>query len=167
MYRASAPTVPLAARPSLTSIAVTFVLTRTVAPCSASLRTAAVPCDLAQRQGRDANIGGARVCEQAGLHDLGGQRKGCVITGNVDRRDREQVPQRPAGALVLAMAGEEVSEADLVGGFGTGIHSAQREDCLANPSPFRQGDKGISGQRGEQVQGRRAADAGAAGRGAY
>ena len=124
------------------------------AGASVSLRAAAVPwISPSGRAGRRCRQRPRRPASRSARPWP--RARGSVVTGHVDRRDREQVPQRPAGALVLAVAGEPVSEADLVGGFGGGIHFAHREDCLANASCSDNEYKGIACQRGKEVQGRR------------
>src|SRR5208282_4802914 len=70
-----------------------------------------VAVQLAQRPGGYADVGGVVPAEQAGLHHGGGQRQRSVVTGDVQGRNREQVPQGTTGPLALAPGGEPVTEA--------------------------------------------------------
>ena len=93
------------------------------------------------------------LAEQAGLHHGGGERQGGVVAGDVQRGDGEQVPERPAGPLGLAVGGEPVTETLRVGRRVGRVEARAWRGRGGKPGPFGQGKKRIPGQRGQHMQG--------------
>ena len=97
---------------------------------------ARVAVQFAQRQRGDADVGRVVLAEQAGLDHHGGQRQRGVVAGDVQRRDGEQVPQRPAGPLALPPPGEPVAEALRVRRRVGRVDEAHRQRGASHRGPF-------------------------------
>ena len=59
----------------------------------------------------DPDVGRVPAGQQSGLHHGGGERQVRVVSGDVERGDREQIPQRPPGMFALPVGGQPVTEA--------------------------------------------------------
>ena len=70
-----------------------------------------LPVQIAERHRGDADIRRVPAGQQGGLHHGGGERQVRVVPGDVQRGDREQVPQRPPGMFALPVGGQPVTEA--------------------------------------------------------
>ena len=70
-----------------------------------------LPVQVAQRHRGDPDVRRVPAREQGGLHHGGGERQVRVVSGDVQRGNREQVPQRPPGMFALPVSGQPVTEA--------------------------------------------------------
>ena len=70
-----------------------------------------LPVQVTERHRGDPDVRRVPAGQQGGLHHGGGERQVRVIPGDVERGDREQVPQCPPGMFALPVGGQPVTEA--------------------------------------------------------
>ena len=111
-----------------------------------------VAVQLAQRERGDPDVGRVVLAEQAGLDHHGGQRQRGVVARDVQRRDGEQVPQRPAGPLVLPPLGEPVAEPLRVRRRVGRVDAAHGQRRASHRHPFGEGKKRIPAEGRQHMQ---------------
>ena len=146
--------------PAAGLMAFTLALILTCAPRLASSSAVALSVQVAERHGRDADVGGVLGAEQRRLDHGRRQRQVGVVPGDVQRGDDEQVPQPAAGQLALAVAASQSpsrwSSSRRIGR----VDEPHRERGPADLQPVGQRQQPVPGQRRGQVQ--RARQSGAA-----
>ena len=134
----------------------------------AAARSAASPCRCESGTRGAANVAGGAAREEPGPEHLAACASDASPAGEVERGQRDQVPQRVDRRGALPVRGQPVAEALLVGGAGRRGRPAEREPTRRRASRSAGAD-GVGSQRAREVQRRRQAvaaqpRAGAAGR---
>ena len=97
-----------------------------LAPASSSVRRGRLLVEFAEADGGDADVRARRGVEHAGAEDLHRGGEGGLARGEVERRERDQVPERPDRVLRLPMADEPLAERLLVEQRVVGVEPLQR-----------------------------------------
>ena len=104
---------------------------------------------VAERDGRRADVRGVPGAEQRRADHGGGQGQVRVVPRDVQRGDREQVPEHPPGALALAVGGQPVTQPLGVEARPVRVEEAHGQRGPGDPEPLggrqqRVGDQGLA-----------------------
>ena len=116
---------------------------------------------LAERDLRPADVAPIGRVQEAGAEHHGRQRKRRLVSRDVERRQRDEVPQRGDRVATLAVGHQPRTERDVVEGGVVEVEPPQRQRRPGQPGPVAEREVAVAGQRTEQLQRgreRRAAD---------
>ena len=110
---------------------------------------------LRQRHPRPSDVGGGRVGQEAGLEDHRGERERGLVGVDVERRERDQVPQPSRSRRATARRRQPLAEGDRVErGIGW-VEPLERERGAAQPDPVPHREMRVPEERPAEVQRRR------------
>ena len=122
---------------------------RTLAPSWLQQPRGGLAVQVAERDGRRADIRGVPGAEQGGADHRGGQGEVGVVPGYVQRGDREQVPEHPPGPFALPVGSQPVTQPLCVETRPGRIEKAHGQRRPGDPQPLggrqqRVGDQGLA-----------------------
>ena len=110
------------------------------------------PVKLGKRDTGPADVAGVGALQETDPEDLRRKSKRRLGGGDVERRQRNQVPEVVDCPRALATPGEPVSEADAIEGGVVGIEPPQRESGACETHPLAQRQVPVPSQGPGQVK---------------